>query len=125
VQTYSQTLYLDVALKAGAELALNELPAEAAIYPISGELEVDGAPLELHNMALLNTADTRTVKASSDARFVVIGGEALDGHRYMSWNFVSSSKERIVQAGEDWEALRFPQVPGETERIPLPPRRPV
>jgi len=125
VQTYSQTLYLDVALKAGAELALNELPAEAAIYPISGELEVDGAPLELHNMALLNTADTRTVKAGSDARFVVIGGEALDGHRYMSWNFVSSSKERIVQAGEDWEALRFPQVPGETERIPLPPRRPV
>jgi redox-sensitive bicupin YhaK (pirin superfamily) len=125
VQTYSQTLYLDVALKAGAELALNQLPAEAAIYPISGELEVDGAPLALHNMALLNTADTRTVKAGSDARFVVIGGEALDGHRYMSWNFVSSSKERIVQAGEDWEALRFPQVPGETERIPLPPRRPV
>lgn len=125
VQTYSQTLYLDVALKAGAELALSELPAEAAIYPISGELEVDGAPLALHNMALLNTADTRTVKAAGDARFVVIGGEALDGHRYMSWNFVSSSKERILQAGEDWEALRFPQVPGETERIPLPPKRPV
>jgi hypothetical protein len=53
---------------------------------------------------------------------VVIGGEPLDGHRYMFWNFVSSRKERVVQAGEDWEAQRFPQVPGETERIPLPAR---
>jgi redox-sensitive bicupin YhaK (pirin superfamily) len=124
VQTYSQTLYLDVALKAGGELALADLPAEAAIYPISGALEVDGAALELHNMALLDTATTRRVKASSDARFVVIGGEPLDGHRYMFWNFVSSRKERVVQAGEDWEAQRFPQVPGETERIPLPAKRP-
>ena len=124
VQTYSQTLYLDVALKAGAELALDGLPAEAAIYPISGELEVDGAALALHSMALLNTADTRQVKAGSDARFVVIGGEPLDGHRYMYWNFVSSRKERVVQAGEDWEAQRFPKVPGETEWIPLPPKKP-
>jgi redox-sensitive bicupin YhaK (pirin superfamily) len=124
VQTYSQTLYLDVALKAGGELALNDLPAEAAIYPISGALEVDGAALEMHNMALLDSATTRRVKATSDARFVVIGGEPLDGHRYMFWNFVSSRKERVVQAGEDWEAQRFPQVPGETERIPLPAKKP-
>jgi len=124
VQVYSQTLYLDIALKAGHELALSGLPAEAAIYPVSGALEVDGAVLELHNMALPNTADTRRVKAGSDARFVIIGGEPLDGHRYMSWNFVSSSKERIVQAGDDWEAQRFPKVPGETEWIPLPPRKP-
>ena len=124
VQTYSQTLYLDIALKAGHELALSGLPAEAAIYPISGELEVDGAALELHNMALLNTEDTRRVKANSEARFVIIGGEPLDGHRYMYWNFVSSRKERVSQAADDWEAQRFPQVPGETERIPLPPKRP-
>ena len=124
VQTYSQTLYLDIALKAGHELVLSGLPAEAAIYPISGELEVDGAALELHNMALLNTEDTRRVKANSEARFVIIGGEPLDGHRYMYWNFVSSRKERVSQAADDWEAQRFPQVPGETERIPLPPKRP-
>ena len=124
VQTYSQTLYLDVALKAGHELALNNLPAEAAIYPISGDLGIDGAPLALHSMALLNTSGTQLVKAGSDAHFVVIGGEPLDGHRFMSWNFVSSSKERILQASEDWEAQRFPKVPGETEFIPLP-KKPV
>jgi redox-sensitive bicupin YhaK (pirin superfamily) len=124
VQTYSQTLYLDVVLQAGHELVLENLPAEAAIYPISGELEVDGAPATLHNMALLNTAGTQHVKAVSAARFVVIGGEPLDGHRFMYWNFVSSRKERIAQAAEDWEAQRFGKVPGETDWIPLPPKKP-
>ncbi|ELX08138.1 pirin domain-containing protein [Janthinobacterium sp. HH01] len=123
VKTYSQTLYLDVTLKAGHELALSGLPAEAAIYPISGELHIDGAALALHSMALLDTAGAQLIKADADAQFVVIGGEPLDGHRFMSWNFVSSSKERIVKASEDWEAQRFDKVPGETEFIPLPPKK--
>lgn len=122
VKTYSQTLYLDVALKEGQEIGLAGLPAEAAIYPISGELEIDGAPLALHTMALLDTRSAQRVLARSAAQFVVIGGEPLDGHRFMMWNFVSSRKERLLQAAEDWEALRFDQVPGETERIPLPKR---
>ena len=123
VATYSQTLYLDVKLKAGHELSLSDLPQEAAIYPVSGELSIDGAPLALNNMALLDTSATQLVKAASEAHFVLIGGEPLDGHRFMSWNFVSSSKERIVKAGEDWEAQRFDKVPGETEWIPLPPKK--
>lgn len=124
VKTYSRTLYLDVMLKAGQELALSGLPEEAAIYPVGGDLEIDGAPLEKNNMALLDTGATQRVKATSEAHFVVIGGEPLDGRRFMSWNFVSSSKERIVKAGEDWEAQRFDKVPGETEWIPLPVKKP-
>jgi redox-sensitive bicupin YhaK (pirin superfamily) len=115
---------LDVKLKAGHELSLSDLPKEAAIYPVSGELEIDGAPLALNNMALLDTSGTQLVKAATEAHFVLIGGEPLDGHRYMSWNFVSSSRERIVKAGEDWEAQRFDKVPGETEWIPLPAKKP-
>lgn len=125
VQVYMETLYLDVHLKAGHEVTLQGLPAEAAIYPINGELSTDGAPLALHDMVLLDTsAGAQTVKAVSDARFVLIGGAALDGHRFMYWNFVSSSKERLMQAVEDWEAQRFDKVPGETEWIPLPAKRP-
>lgn len=124
VKTFSRTLYLDVVLKAGQELALSGLPEEAAIYPIDGDLEIDGTPLEKNNMALLDTGSTQRVKAASEAHFVVIGGEPLDGPRFMSWNFVSSSKERIVKAGEDWEAQRFDKVPGETEWIPLPVKKP-
>ena len=124
VKAYGDTLYLDVQLRAGAALALAGLPQEAAIYPISGELEIDGAPLALHTMALLDSGSAPLVKAGSDAQFMVIGGEPLDGHRYISWNFVSSSKERILQASEDWEAQRFDKVPGETEWIPLPAKKP-
>lgn len=124
VKTFSRTLYLDVMLKAGQELALSGLPEEAAIYPVGGDLEIDGTPLEKNNMALLDTGSTQLVKATSEAHFVVIGGEPLDGRRFMSWNFVSSSKERIVKAGEDWEAQRFDKVPGETEWIPLPVKKP-
>jgi redox-sensitive bicupin YhaK (pirin superfamily) len=59
-----------------------------------------------------------------ELRFVVIGGEPLEGERFIWWNFVSSRKERVVQAAQDWDARRFADVPGETERIDLPVRRP-
>ncbi len=122
VATYMQTLYLDIELQAGQELGLTDLPAEVAIYPISGELAIDGVKLALHTMALLEHDAATTISATSAAHFVVIGGEPLVGHRFISWNFVSSSKERIAQAAEDWRAQRMGQVPGEIEWIPLPER---
>jgi hypothetical protein len=64
-----------------------------------------------------------TVSSRERARLVVIGGEPLDAHRYMWWNFVSSRKDRIIQASADWEAQRMGHVPGEHEFIPLPPTR--
>ena len=124
VAIYMQTLYLDVALQAGQELRLNDLPPEVAIYPISGELVIDDVELELHSMALLNAGSAPVVRAVSAAQFVVIGGAPLDGQRFIWWNFVSSSKQRLTQAGDDWEAQRMGQVPGETEFIPLPKRVP-
>jgi redox-sensitive bicupin YhaK (pirin superfamily) len=120
VETFSETLYLDVALRAGQDIVFDALPAEAAIYPVDGEIVIQEAALALHTMALLDTKNAIRVTAKTDARFVLIGGEPLDGHRFMWWNFVSSSKERITQAANDWEAMRFPKVPGETEWIPLP-----
>jgi len=122
VKTFSQTLYLDVSLKAGQQLALTGLPAEAALYPVSGSVDIDGAPVPQNTMALLDTSKSQRVNAGTDAQFVIIGGEPLDGHRFLFWNFVSSSKERLVKAADDWEAQRFDKVPGETEFIPLPKR---
>jgi redox-sensitive bicupin YhaK (pirin superfamily) len=129
VATFAPTLYLDVQLDAGAVFELDALPQEAAVYPIEGEIMVDGLPLPAHTMALLeagavegNSSGALLVTATSRARFVLIGGDALDGRRFIWWNFVSSSKERLMQAGDDWEQQRFAMVPGETEFIPLPPR---
>jgi len=122
VPTFMETLYLDVQLADGGELALDDLPAEAAIYPVTGTLLLDDVPLAPNLMALLDTTQhvPQRVRAEGDARFVVIGGAPLDGRRFMFWNFVSSSKERLLQAAEDWDAGRFDKVPGETEFIPLP-----
>jgi redox-sensitive bicupin YhaK (pirin superfamily) len=74
-------------------------------------------------MAVLQAGQPCTITAAQDARFVVIGGEPLDAPRHLWWNFVSSRKDRIIQASADWEAQRMGHVPGETEFIPLPPTR--
>jgi len=122
VKTFMQTLYLDVSLKAGQQLSLASLPEEAAVYAVSGSVDVDGEAVPQNSMALLDTSSSQRVTALTDAQFVIIGGEALDGQRFLFWNFVSSSKERLVKAADDWEAQRFAKVPGETEFIPLPKR---
>ena len=64
-----------------------------------------------------------TIRASAPARFVVIGGEALDGKRFIWWNFVSSRRERIAQAGDDWTTQAMGRIEGDDEFIPLPERR--
>ena len=98
VRTYMETVYLDVALQAGQTLQLDGLPAEAAIYPISGEVLLDGVALAPHSMALLEAGTVPVAGAgNTPVQFVVIGGEPLDGPRFIFWNFVSSSRERLVQ----------------------------
>jgi redox-sensitive bicupin YhaK (pirin superfamily) len=121
VPTFSRTLYLDVILPSGGAIELPALAPELALYPVLGELSVGGQPLAAGAMAVLQPGQSAAVAATGLARFVVIGGEPLDAPRHMWWNFVSSRKERIIQASADWEAQRMGQVPGEHEFIPLPP----
>jgi redox-sensitive bicupin YhaK (pirin superfamily) len=121
VAAFSQTLYLDVSLPAGASFELPPLVPERAIYPVLGELRMDGEALSARTMAVLPDGTTTRIDAPQGARFVVIGGEPLDAPRHMWWNFVSSRKDRILQASEDWAAQRMGRVPGDDEFIPLPP----
>lgn len=122
VQTLSPTLYLDIQLPAGGRLALPPMAAEMAVYAVQAGLLIDDQPVPQQQMALLG-ADVVWLSARSAVRLVVIGGAPLDGPRHMWWNFVSSRRERIAQAAEDWQAQRLGQVPGETEFIPLPETR--
>lgn len=121
VPTFADTLYLDVHLDAGAAIELDRLPDETALYAPIGAIEIDGEAVAANTMAMLEPGAAVRVSSREGARFVVIGGAPLDGKRFIFWNFVSSSRERIEQAAHDWEADRFVAVPGETERIPLPP----
>ena len=120
VATLSPTLYLDVVLPAGSTLELPALAAEMAVYAVLGELSADGRAITEGAMAVLTPGMSVRLAARQACRFAVIGGDVLDGPRHMWWNFVSSSKERIVQASQDWEAMRMASVPGDSERIPLP-----
>jgi redox-sensitive bicupin YhaK (pirin superfamily) len=123
VLTLASTLYLDIQLLAGASFELPPLEPERGIYSVQGSLEVDGQSLEPYALAVLRAGEPIMITAKENARFVVIGGQPLDGRRFMWWNFVSSSKERIQAAADAWDAQQIGQVPGEHEWIPSPKKR--
>lgn len=122
VHTLAPTLYLDIQLPAGGRLELPPLAAEMAVYAVQVGLLMDDQPVPPQQMAVLGS-ETVHLFANAATRLVVIGGAPLDGPRHMWWNFVSSRRERIAQAADDWQAQRLGQVPGETEFIPLPETR--
>jgi redox-sensitive bicupin YhaK (pirin superfamily) len=128
VPTRSPTLYVDLHLARGAQI---ELPAasarERAIYAVDGACRVGSTTVESRTMAVLPENETLMLAApDAPLHCVLIGGEPL-GERFMWWNFVSSRKDRIAQAADAWATqpnAAFPAVPGETEFIPLPQKRP-
>ncbi|WP_102867500.1 pirin family protein [Pseudovibrio exalbescens] len=121
VRTASETLYADISLTAGALLPVDPTHPERALYTLQGRIEINGDVFEPGQLLVLRAGDTLTVTALDDARLMLFGGEPMDGPRHIWWNFVSSSKERIEQAKEDWRSKRFDSVPGDAEDfIPLP-----
>jgi redox-sensitive bicupin YhaK (pirin superfamily) len=124
VRTSSAMFYADVALRAGASVPLDPDYPERAIYTVSGGIEIAGDVFAPGQLLVFRPGDRITIKAQTNARFMMLGGEPMDGPRYIWWNFVSSRKERIEQAKADWKAARFEAVPGDTEFIPLPEPEP-
>jgi redox-sensitive bicupin YhaK (pirin superfamily) len=119
VQTWSSTLYIEVNLNAGASFTLPGHIEEKAIYLVAGALKAGEKVLPRHSMVIFDDSKGIEVTAEEDSRLVIIGGASL-GKRTVWWNLVASRKELIEQAKEDWQAGRFPKVPGEVEFIPLP-----
>ena len=123
VPLLTPTIYVDVQLPAYETLTLPRMAQELGIYLLSGAMTVDGEEVAVKTMAVLDASvesAENKLRASADAHFVLIGGDAIDGHRIMAWNFVATRKELITKAAADWDADRFAKVPGETERILLP-----
>ena len=120
VKVLADTLYVSIDMEPGATLRIPAEHIERGLYPVSGELQLDGESLPLNTLALLDPGSEPLMRASTAARVMLLGGEPLDGPRIVWWNFVASSRERIEQAKSDWKSGRFAAVPGETEFIPLP-----
>jgi redox-sensitive bicupin YhaK (pirin superfamily) len=123
VRPAGPTLYLDVRLPDGGVLDLPPLAPEMALYPVQGSLMVNGERLAAGAMAVLEPDQPVRLMGIGETRVAIVGGDPLDGPRYLYWNFVSSRRERILQASADWEAQRMGGIVGDSEFIPLPPTR--
>jgi hypothetical protein len=117
---FAPMFYLDATLEVGATVDLPTDYGERAVYVAEGEIEVEGSRYGPGQMVVFAAETTATIVATTPSRAMLLGGAPLDGPRYLWWNFVSSSRERIEQAKHDWTHGGFAPVPGDDERIPLP-----
>ncbi|MEP6502134.1 MAG: pirin family protein [Betaproteobacteria bacterium] len=121
----SPMFLVDIRLEAGASLELDADYAERAAYVLEGEISANGAaePTTLEHLVVFDDGERAVLTAGAQpAHVVMLGGPPLDAPRFLWWNFVSSSRDRILEAQAAWSEQRFPAVPGETEYIPLPSR---
>ena len=116
----SPTIYADIELTGGS-IPIEAEADERAVMLVAGEAELDGERLDLFTLYVLRPGHEARLSSATGSRVMLLGGQALSTRRYVFWNFVSSSRDRINQAKDDWKALRFALIPGDNEEyIPLP-----
>jgi len=121
VRVPMEIFYVDAEMKEGSTLTLPDEYEERGAMVVGGTVESGGARHETGAMILFDKGERAEIKASGDARVMLLGGAPLDGPRHVWWNFVSSSRERLEQAKADWKAMRLGTIPGDDrEFIPLP-----
>ena len=118
---HAETIYADLKMIAGSTIPIDAGADERAVLVAMGQARLDGEALQTHSLYVLEPGVPMTLRADSDCRVMLLGGEAFKTQRHVWWNFVSSSRDRINQAKDDWKADRFPKVPGDdAEFIPIP-----
>ena len=117
---HSPTIYADIELTGGS-IPIEAGADERAVMLVGGTAELDGEPLQPFTLYVLRPGHEARLTSANGGRLMLLGGQAFTRRRYVFWNFVSSSRDRINQAKEDWKALRFPLIPGDDQEfIPLP-----
>ena len=122
VQVFADTLNVAIDLDADAELVLDHGHVERALYILEGDAQLDDVDIPARHLVIPDPGTRPRLRARTPLKAMLLGGEPLDGHRHLWWNFVSSSKERIEQARQDWQQGRFGHIEGDDEFIPLPQR---
>ena len=123
VKTASETLYVAFTISAGGRVHIPPVAEERAVYLLDGEVEITGDRFAPDQLLVLAPGDDITISSILGARVMLFGGAAFNSRRYIWWNFVSSSRERIEQAKQEWKSGRFDIVPGDEEDFEtLPPR---
>jgi len=118
---HSPTIYADIEMDPGGSIPVDADADERGVMLVGGAAELDGDPLELYTLYVLKPGHAARLSSETGGRLMLLGGGAFATRRHVFWNFVSSSRDRINQAKEDWKAMRFPLVPGDDQEfIPLP-----
>ncbi len=121
VTQHSPTIYADILLEAGARVPIDAEADERGVILVEGQASLDDQPLDPFMLYVLAPGAPLRLTATAPSRLMLLGGEAFATPRHVWWNFVSSSRDRIVQAKEEWNARLFPLVPGDEEEfIPIP-----
>lgn len=120
VITQSPTLYAEINLDKGKTFVIDDVAEERGIYIYSGELSIAESTFDAGSMLVLYPEVKVAIHATVDTKLMLLGGASLGSRRHLYWNFVSSRKERIEQARDDWRNGRFAMVAGDDEFIPLP-----
>ena len=117
----SPTIYADIELDAGGSIPVEARADERGVMLVGGEAQLDGQSLDLFTLYVLRPGHEARLFSAMGARAMLMGGQAFSTRRYVFWNFVSSSRDRINQAKDDWKAMRFPLIPGDDQEfIPIP-----
>lgn len=121
--THAETIYAEIDIAPGGMIPIDPSADERAVMLVGGEAIVDATVMQLYELLVLKPGAPMLLSSKTGGKIMLLGGEAFPARRYVYWNFVSSSRERIEQAKEDWKARRFAVIPGdEEEYIPLPDR---
>lgn len=121
VEVYSRLFFMDVKLKKGQSFRFDPGEDELAFFILRGSLQLDQKTIPPDDFVVLEKGSALAVTANADTQFMVLGGEAFPEPRHIFWNYVSSSKDKIITANEKWMAGTFPQVPGEPDNLYAPP----
>jgi redox-sensitive bicupin YhaK (pirin superfamily) len=118
----SRMFYLAAEMQAGSTLSLPAEHEERGVFLVQGDVLVNDQPLRQTHLAVASSKEALNIKAKAPSRVMLLGGEKMDGPRFIWWNYVASDKSLIEEAKLRWQEQRFPAIPGETEFIPLPTR---
>jgi redox-sensitive bicupin YhaK (pirin superfamily) len=118
---HAATIYAEILLAPGGAIPIDPEADERAVMLVGGEASLDGMALGLYELAVLAPGAAMKLASATGGRVMLLGGEAFTTPRHVLWNFVSSSRERINQAKDDWRSGAFAKVPGDAEEfIPFP-----
>ncbi|MFN3828301.1 MAG: pirin family protein [Micavibrio sp.] len=121
VPVFGPLFYVEVFMPAGTRLPVTDDYPERGAYIISGDVAINDWAVEAGTLPVFLPDGQLTIEARTDSHLVLLGGDALPEQRFIWWNFVSTSKDRIEQAKEDWRQGRFGTIPDDmNDALPLP-----